>query len=173
MNFLIESNNGSLLLILLSLFREWNSLQIYGEPQILIAPEYYELFDFSFPLIKYLSIDFAVFSEPVNKFQDNRWVFDTNNLGDEDKSKYQKTSKESYSLFKFLYCSNLIYSLEEIEIIHEESFCFEDTQNELILLIEDYWHKSKVKLKAIKSKIKTSEQKWSKINSEIHFDKFL
>ena len=80
---------------------------------ILVSEEFYELFNFHNPQIKYLSIEWDVSLNPVNKFTDNKWTFKED---PEDKELIEQISLSAYALFKFLLYTNLIYSVEEIEI---------------------------------------------------------
>ena len=80
---------------------------------ILVSEEFYELFDFSNPQIKYLSIEWDILLYPLNKFEKFRWKF---NEDLENKELIEEISLSSYTLFKFLLYTNLIYSVELIEI---------------------------------------------------------
>ena len=102
-----------MLLILTSILRSSKSLKINIYSSILVSKESYKLFDFSSPQIKYLSIEWDIFLNPINKFEDDEWTF---NEDLEDKELIEEISLSAYTLFKFLLYTNLIYSVEEIEI---------------------------------------------------------
>ena len=103
-----------MLLILTSILRNSKSLIINIYSPILVSEEFYELFDFSNPQVKYLSIEWEGISlSPVSKFTNNKWTF---NEELEDKELIEEISLSAYALFKFLLYTNLIYSVEEIEI---------------------------------------------------------
>ena len=105
-----------MLLILTSILRSSKSLKINIYSPILISEGFYKLFDFRNPQIKYLSIEWGVLLTPVNKFKNNEWIF----IKDlEDKELIEEISLSAYALFKFLLYTNLIYSVEEIEISGE------------------------------------------------------
>ena len=80
---------------------------------MLVSEEFYELFDFGNPQIKYLSIEWGISLYPVNIFKNNKWAFKEEL---EDKELIEEISIFAYALFKFLLFTNLIYSVEEIEI---------------------------------------------------------
>ena len=102
-----------MLLILTSILRRSKSLKIYIYSPILVSEEFYKLFDFDNPQIKYLSIEWDISLYPVNKFKDYKWTF----IEDlENKELIEEISLSAYTLFKFLLYTNLIYSVEEIEI---------------------------------------------------------
>ena len=102
-----------MLLILTSILRSSKSLKIKFYSPILVSEEFYELFDFDNPQIKYLSIEWDIFLNPINIFANDRWKF---NEDQEDKELIEEISLSAYALFKFLLYTNLIYSVEEIEI---------------------------------------------------------
>ena len=102
-----------MLLILTSTLRNSKSLKINILSPILVSEEFYELFDFSNLQIKYLSIEWDIFLNPINIFANNKWIF---NEDLEDKELIEEISLSAYALFKFLLYTNLIYSVEEIEI---------------------------------------------------------
>ena len=60
-----------------------------------------------------MSIEWDIFLNPINKYANNKWTF---NEDLEDKELIEDTSLSVYALFKFLLYSNIIYSVEEIEI---------------------------------------------------------
>ena len=105
-----------MLLILTSILRSSKSLKINIYSSILVSEESYKLFDFSSPQIKYLSIEWDILLYPVNEFTNNKWTF---NEDLEDKELIKEISLSAYTLFKFLLYTNLIYSVEEIEIYGE------------------------------------------------------
>ena len=102
-----------MLLILTSIIRSSKSLKINIYSPILVSEEFYELFDFDNPQIKYLSIEWDILLNPINIFKDYEWKF---NEDLEDKELIEEISLSAYALFKFLLHTNLIYSVEEIEI---------------------------------------------------------
>ena len=102
-----------MLLILTSMLRSSKSLKINIYSPILVSEKFYELFDFDNPQIKYLSIEWDILLNPINKFKGNEWTF---NEDLEDKELIEEISLSAYALFKFLLFTNLIYSVEEIEI---------------------------------------------------------
>ena len=102
-----------MLLILTSILRSSKSLKINIYSPILVSEEFYKLFDFSNPEVKYLSIELHNSLTPVNKFEDNKWIF---NEYLDDKKLIEEISLSAYVLFKFLLYSNFIYSVEEIKI---------------------------------------------------------
>ena len=116
-DFKVKYSNPSMLLILTSILRNSKSLKINIYSPILVSEEFYKLFDFSNPQVKYLFIEWGGISlYPVNKFTNNKWIF---NEDLEDKELIEQISLSGYALFKFLLFSNLIYSVEEIEINEE------------------------------------------------------
>ena len=60
-----------------------------------------------------MSIEWDILLNPVNKFKDDEWTF---NEDPEDNELIEEISLSAYTLFKFLLYTNLIYSVEEIEI---------------------------------------------------------
>ena len=102
-----------MLLILTSILRSSKSLKINIYSPILVSEEFYKLFDFDNPQIKYLSIEWGIFIDPINKFAKDKWTF---NEDLEDKELIKEISLSAYALFKFLLHTNLIYSVEVIEI---------------------------------------------------------
>ena len=60
-----------------------------------------------------MSIEWDILLNPINKFASNKWTF---NEYLEDKELIEEISLSAYALFKFLLYTNLIYSVEEIEI---------------------------------------------------------
>ena len=100
-------------LILTSILRSSKSLKINIYSPILVSEEFYELFDFDNPQIKYLSIEWDILLNPINNFAINKWTF---NEDLEDKELIEEISLSAYAIFKFLLYTNLIYSVEEIEI---------------------------------------------------------
>ena len=60
-----------------------------------------------------MSIEWHNLLYPINKFANNKWTF---NEDLEDKELIEEISLSAYALFKFLLYTNLIYSVEEIEI---------------------------------------------------------
>ena len=102
-----------MLLILTSILRNSKSLKIKLYSPILVLEELYELFDFDNPQIKYLSIEWDDSLYPVNKLKKNKWIYkEVLN----DKELIEEISHFAYALFKFLLFTNLIYSVEKIEI---------------------------------------------------------
>ena len=63
-----------------------------------------------------MTIEWDILLNPINKFTNNKWTF---NEDLEDKELIEEISLPAYSLFKFLLYTNLIYSVEEIEIYGE------------------------------------------------------
>ena len=63
-----------------------------------------------------MSIEWDIFLNPINTFEDYEWTF---NEDLEDKELIEEISLSAYALFKFLLYTNLIYSVEEIEIYGE------------------------------------------------------
>ena len=102
-----------MLLILTSILRSSKSLKINIYYPILVSEEFYELFDFNNPQIKYLTIEWDISLDPVNEFTYNKWTF---NEYLEDKELIEEISLSTYALFKFLLFTNLIYSVEQIKI---------------------------------------------------------
>ena len=102
-----------MLLILTSILSSSKSLKINILSPILVSEEFYELFNYSNPQIKYLSIEWDIFLNPINIFANNKWTF---NEDLEDKELIEEISLSAYALFKFLLYTNFIYSVEEIEI---------------------------------------------------------
>ena len=102
-----------MLLILTTILRGSKSLKINIYSPILVSEEFYELFDFDNPQIKYLSIEWDILLNPINKFENNKWTFKEDL---EDKELIEEISLSGYALFKFLLYTNLIYSVEQIEI---------------------------------------------------------
>ena len=80
---------------------------------MIVSKEFYELFDFNDCQVKYLSIEIYSLLSPINKFEDDEWTF---NEDLEDKELIEQISLSAYTLFRFLLYTNLIYSVEEIEI---------------------------------------------------------
>ena len=60
-----------------------------------------------------MSIEWDIFLYPINKFENNEWTF---NEDLEDKELIEEIFLSAYALLKFLIYTNLIYSVEEIEI---------------------------------------------------------
>ena len=60
-----------------------------------------------------MSIEWDIFLNPINRFENNEWAF---NEDVENKMLIEEISLSAYALFKFLLYTNLIYSVEEIEI---------------------------------------------------------
>ena len=112
-DFEVNWENPPILLILSSILRHSKFLKISIYSPILVSEEFYELFDFDNPHVKYLSIEWDITPTPVNKFENNKWIF---NKDQEDKELIEEISLSVYALFKFLLYSNLVYSVEEIEI---------------------------------------------------------
>ena len=79
-----------------------------------------------------MSIEWHNSLYPINKFECNEWTF---NEDLEDKELTQKISFSSYALFKFLLYTNLIYSVEEIEITGV--LLTEENEDELYYLINE------------------------------------
>ena len=102
-----------MLLILTSILLSSKSLKINIVSPILVSEDFYELFDFDNPQVKYLSIEWGILLNPINEFADYEWTF---NEDLEDKELIKEISLSAYALFKFLLYTNLIYSVEEIEI---------------------------------------------------------
>ena len=121
-----------MLLILASILRSSKSLKINTYSPILVSEEFYELFDFRNPQIKYLSFEWEILLYPVNEFKRNKWTF---NEDLEDKKLIEKISLPAYALFKFLLYTNLIDSVEEIEITGV--LLTEDKKDELYYLINE------------------------------------
>ena len=133
---------------------------------MIISKEYYELFDFSYPKIRYLSIDEDPLKKPVNKFLNSRWLFQEDL---EDAIPFKETSLSSYALFKFLIYSNLIYSLEEIEIANQQTL--NQIQRDFDYLIKIYNIHSDNQLKPIRFRIKSTSV-YKEIFKEIDYEEF-
>ena len=74
---------------------------------------------FDDPKIKYLTIIWSDSNYyPVNKFQDDGWIF---NKYLEDNELINSVSLSAYAIFKFLVYSKFIYSLKEIRIVWNSS----------------------------------------------------
>ena len=102
-----------MLLVLTSILQRSKSLKININSPILVSNEFYKLFDFSNPQVKYLSIEWGISIYSVNKFVNNKWTF---NEDLEDKELIEDISLSAYAIFKFLLYTNLIDSFDEIEI---------------------------------------------------------
>ena len=80
---------------------------------------------------------------PVNKFQNNEWVFDINS----EENFRGDISQTAYSLFKFLVHSNLIYSIEKILFIG--GLNSERVQSDFALLLNEFIKSSSIPIKLL------------------------
>ena len=62
--------------MLMSILRKSRSLRVIIQSLVITNKEYYELFDFKDPQIKYLTIQWDLFPYPINKFQNNGWALE-------------------------------------------------------------------------------------------------
>ena len=106
--------NSSMFLVMMSLLRNCSSINMQIRPMIIINKEYYDLFNFKNPQIKFLWISWYDSNlYPVNNFWDDCWSF---NWSWEDSKENWEFTPSAYAVFKFLVNSNFIYSLKEIKI---------------------------------------------------------
>ena len=132
----------SMFLLMMSILRNSDSLDIMMNTTIITSREFYNFFEFNDPQIKFLKIYWDVHNcYPVNKFKDNGWIFDINWEDDEA----HRVSSSAYSIFKFLVYSHFIYSLHELEI---EWYSYEDNfENDLRKLIANLKNSSSTSIK--------------------------
>ena len=142
-DFQIKWINPSLFLMLMSIFKNANSLKIKIFPLLIISQQYYEILDFKKPKLKYLLIDwYSSPYYPVNTFKDDEWLFDSILEKDE---RLSDISLSAYAIFMFLVNSNFIYSLKEIKVIWASAKdSFEKDFNNLF---ENFKNSSKRKIK--------------------------
>ena len=130
-DFKVDCENSAMFLVMMSLLKNSYSLDVKTDPLIIVNKEYYNRLNFKDSQIKFLRIHWKKSNYyPVNWFEGDGLAF-------QESKENNKGSLSAYALFKFLVYSNLIYSLQELQIrLYSKEDNFENDINDLLATLK-------------------------------------